>query len=165
MAAGILLASDGGTNGMVDLENLRRQIFASAVGSITATLALNPIGVLKVRAQAGQGKLPQIVKKILRDSGLIGFWTGARLGMIQSLPSTIVYMTSYENIRDVLVQSLPESSRFAAPGIAGLRFRFLPSKLIDFKAALLDRLLLLLSPLLSSLGCFNWEDRMSQWWK
>jgi hypothetical protein len=110
---------------MVDLENLRRQVFASAVGSITATLALNPIGVLKVRAQAGQDTLPQIIKKILNDSGLLGFWTGARLGMIQSLPSTIVYMTSYENLRDLLVQSLPEPSRVVAPGIAGLSF--LPS--------------------------------------
>jgi hypothetical protein len=104
---------------MVDLENLRRQIFASAVGSITATLALNPIGVLKVRSQAGHGNLPQIVKKILNDSGLLGFWTGARLGMIQSLPSTILYMTSYENIRDFLVQNLPNESRMIAPGIAG----------------------------------------------
>lgn len=104
---------------MVELENLRRQIFASAVGSITATLALNPIGVLKVRAQAGQGNLRQIFEKILKESGILGFWTGARLGMIQSLPSTILYMTSYENIRDFLIESLPKESRFLSPGIAG----------------------------------------------
>jgi hypothetical protein len=109
---------------MVDLENVRRQIFASAVGSITATLALNPIGVLKVRSQAGQGNLPEIIKKILSDSGILGFWTGARLGMIQSLPSTILYMTSYENIRDFLIANLPEETRVISPGIAGCHLIF-----------------------------------------
>lgn len=108
-----------GVTHMVDLEQLRRQVFASTMGSITATLALNPIGVLKVRAQAGHGNLPQIVKKILDESGIRGFWTGARLGMIQSLPSTILYMTSYENIRDFLLGALPNDMRMLSPGIAG----------------------------------------------
>lgn len=105
---------------VVNIENLKNQIFASAIGSITATMTLNPIGVLKVRSQAGQGNLPQIIRNILKESGILGFWTGARLGVIQSLPSTILYMTSYENFRDMLFQLLPSNRQFLAPGIAGI---------------------------------------------
>jgi solute carrier family 25, member 39/40 len=96
---------------------LRSQILASAIGSITATLTLNPIGVVKVRYQAGQGGLSEIVSKVLQDSGVWGFWTGARLGIAVSLPSTVLYMTSYENIRDYL-SSVP-LLRGISPGIAG----------------------------------------------
>lgn len=103
----------------MNIEKLKNQIFASSIGSITATMTLNPIGVLKVRAQAGQGNLSQIIKSILNESGILGFWTGARLGVIQSLPSTILYMTSYENFRDILLESLSSDKQFLAPGIAG----------------------------------------------
>lgn len=110
---------------VVNIDNLKNQIFASAIGSITATMTLNPIGVLKVRAQAGQGNLPHIIRSILKENGIFGFWTGARLGVIQSLPSTILYMTSYENFRDILLESLSRSTQFLAPGIAGILFYYI----------------------------------------
>lgn len=98
---------------------LRHQVFASAIGSITATLTLNPIGVIKTRLQAGHGKFVEVVNNIIREAGLGGFWVGARLGILQSLPSTILYMTTYENMRDSLLPVLPDRYHHIGAGIAG----------------------------------------------
>lgn len=81
------------------LSFVQRQVIASAIGSITTTLVLNPIGVLKVRTQAGQGGIIDVAKQVIRESGPRGFWLGSGLGLMQSIPSTVIYMTAYENIK------------------------------------------------------------------
>jgi len=81
------------------LSFVQRQVIAGAIGSITTTLVLNPIGVLKVRMQAGQGAIFDVAKQVIRESGPRGFWLGSGLGLVQAIPSTVIYMTAYENIK------------------------------------------------------------------
>lgn len=82
-------------------------------------MVLNPIGVVKTRIQARNGKFLDIVRGVLSESGVLGFWTGARLGIVQSLPSTVIYMTSYEKLKLLFGGVLPSSFRDLAPGVAG----------------------------------------------
>lgn len=85
-------------------------------------MILNPIGVVKTRAQATHGKVLDIVQNVVRESGVRGFWSGARLGIAQSLPSTVIYMTTYEKLKKSFNASLPESFGGYVPGISGTDF-------------------------------------------
>lgn len=40
-----------------------------------------------------------MTKQVIRNEGFRGFWMGSGLGLVQSMPSTVIYMTSYENIK------------------------------------------------------------------
>ena len=110
------------------LSFVQRQILAGAMGSIATTIILNPVGVIKVRTQAGQGGILAVTKQVIANEGFRGFWMGSGLGLVQSMPSTVIYMTSYENIKGTLTKLVEDrgypgggSGMFmgAIPGIAG----------------------------------------------
>lgn len=107
------------------LSFVQRQIIAGAVGSITTTLVLNPVGVIKVRTQAGHGGIFEVAKQVIRNEGFRGFWMGSGLGMVQSIPSTVIYMTSYENIKLKLTNLVEEGGHDGGvltgiiPGLSG----------------------------------------------
>ena len=98
---------------------VQRQIIAGAVGSITTTLILNPVGVIKVRTQAGQGGIIDVSKQVVREYGMSGFWMGSGLGMVQSIPSTVIYMTSYENIK-INMNKFAESKGYQGGYLSGI---------------------------------------------
>lgn len=104
--------------------SLYSQILASASASAIAQLCLNPVAVIKVRLQnARQKGTPRIIdicSKVLSNDGILGFWRGWNTGMAQSLPSTVIYMTTYEKLKKELYQReeifIPSAW---VPGVAG----------------------------------------------
>lgn len=91
----------------VNLSTFQKQFVASAVASGITSLVLSPLNVVKIRIQnnfsttAASGKHPifSMAKRILTNEGIGGFWNGGRVAFIQALPSSIVYMTTYEYLK------------------------------------------------------------------
>jgi len=40
--------------------------------------------------------------RIQRETGMKGFWAGTRMGLIMSVPNTVLYMSTYEQLKTVL---------------------------------------------------------------
>lgn len=104
---------------------LWRQIVASTLGSATATLALNPINVMKVNLQkespTGARSLRQVLSSVIAANGVAGLWAGAPIGLLQSLPNTVLYMSVYEALKEAFASQA--SPRFhnssISAGLAG----------------------------------------------
>lgn len=62
--------------------------------------------------------LSEVVQSVYRQRGLLGFWSGASIGLLQAVPSTVLYMTFYERIKAQLNVSNAVPGGLA-PGIAG----------------------------------------------
>ena len=120
--------------------SLTSQIIASAAGGCLVTLLLNPITILKVhlqRSDRGAGltegglspnmrnrkgsDLFAIASSILKRRGIKGFWAGTPLGLAQTVPSVVLYFTSFEQFKDRLYRDLTPGSlvHTMVPGIAG----------------------------------------------
>ena len=104
--------------------SLYSQILASASASAIAQLCLNPVAVIKVGLQnARQKSTPRIMdicSKVLSNDGMLGFWRGWNTGMAQALPSTVIYMTTYEKLKKELYQRDEQFIPSAwVPGVAG----------------------------------------------
>ena len=102
--------------------DLRSQFIAATTGSFVATLALNPVTVVKIRLQSKSqtGSVLSIVRSVYSKNGIGGYWCGARAGLMQGIPSTVVYMTTYESYKRWFTSMIyPESSLYSAiPAIA-----------------------------------------------
>lgn len=83
---------------------VQKQVLASMLGSIVSTFVLNPVGMIKTKLQNGEKNIPSIIKNTYKSGGIFGFWGGVKVGLAHSLPSSILYMTLYENIRDYIVR-------------------------------------------------------------
>eukprot|EP01036_Dinobryon_divergens_P023639 gene23639-32009_t len=117
-----------------------KQAFASSIGSITATVILNPINVVKVRMQQQKYILDShaapaapvhispritavgIFQSIIKESkGVRGLWAGTSAGMIMSVPNTVIYMTSYERFKVILgsIFRSADTAHHVIPAFAG----------------------------------------------
>ena len=116
-----------------------KQVFASSVGSIAATVILNPVNVVKVRLQqqkyidsqvpvhvspkiSNQLSAVGIFQSILKENkGARGLWAGTSAGMIMSVPNTVIYMTSYERIKVILgsIFRSTDTAKHVIPAFAG----------------------------------------------
>lgn len=110
--------------------NVGQQILASSLGSATSIIILNPLNVIKVSLQKSTGhvNLKAIVLNIFRDRGLNGifyFWSGTRVGLMQALPSTVLYMTAYERFK------LEIGPTTFSPGIAAAAARFISATVMS----------------------------------
>lgn len=135
---------DGEDCGCVTVKQLQqpgliRQIAASSLASLIATLSLNPITVIKVRLQSistikanlgssvsiGSGPLAvstlgSVVRDVLNKHGVAGFWAGVRTGIVMSVPNTVLYMSMYEYLKDRLAnEERLGPARSISPAIAG----------------------------------------------
>lgn len=82
-----------------------KQIFASSLGSIIATLALNPINVIKVKMQMDNQTrkgVMSVVRSIVQENGMRGFLAGSSTGLLITVPNTIIYILSYEKLKEIL---------------------------------------------------------------
>lgn len=109
--------------------SLRKSFVASLLGSATASLLLNPVSVIKIALQRppSQSLLPAtaaaettatavstsrfrtVIRDVLKNRGVLGFWAGTRISLIQSVPNTVFYMTVYEAIK-LHISTLTSSS-------------------------------------------------------
>ncbi len=86
---------------------LYKQILASSVGSIVSTLAINPITVVKVKIQnvdpfAVSKTVRSTIATIIREKGFAGFYAGTPVGILMSVPNTVLYLSAYEEAKVVL---------------------------------------------------------------
>ena len=83
---------------------------------------LNPVSVVKIRLQSKSqtGSISAILKSIYRKNGIGGYWYGTRAGLMQGIPSTVVYMTTYESFKRRLSRVVHPSTAAASiiPAIA-----------------------------------------------
>jgi solute carrier family 25 protein 39/40 len=113
------------------------------MGGCMVTLTLNPILILKVHLQrsdkALRGGLTEsaltpsasmksgsdiyaIASCIWKKKGLRGFWAGTPLGLAQTVPSTVLYFTSFERIKSMMYGHVGSNHSTLAkltPGLAG----------------------------------------------
>ncbi len=95
-----------------------KQILASTSGSIIATVLLNPITVVKVKLQSGSvNSVRAAITTVVQSKGVAGFWMGVPLGLVMSIPNTVLYMTTYETIKAYMKDN--EWHQLLAPGVAG----------------------------------------------
>ena len=103
-----------------------KQILASSTGSVVATVCLNPITVVKVKMQVSSvldsNSIRNVFKNILFEKGVRGFWSGTPMGILMSVPNTVVYLAAYEETKLLLSKNVFHSSsslHHIVPGVAG----------------------------------------------
>jgi hypothetical protein len=92
-----------------------------------AVLCLNPIQVLKVNIQNSATRITvaETFEGIWSKRGIFGFWGGAKMGLLQALPSTVIYMTAYENFKEQF------KTLWFGPAVAGAAGRFVSCSVIS----------------------------------
>jgi solute carrier family 25, member 39/40 len=130
-----------------------QQMLASAAGGCLVAVTLNPLLILKVhlqRSDKGKGAglteggispnlrnktgsdLRAIISSVVKKRGIRGFWAGTPLGLAQTVPSTVLYFTTFEKLKSVIYASAEKGSTIAlaTPGIAGALARTLVVSII-----------------------------------
>lgn len=84
-----------------------RQVLASLLGGSVATVALNPVNVVKIELQKSLStcSVSSAATHIFKNKGLAGFGNGAGIGLLQTVPNTVIYMTSFEQIKYQLLRT------------------------------------------------------------
>lgn len=123
--------------GFLKPNGLGKQVIASSLGSLVTVLTLNPLSVLKVRLQSSNslqegasGALYKEVQSVYSSRGVRGFWSGASMGLVMSIPSTIVYMSSYERTKALLADIMYVSS-WIVPALAGATARLISVSVVS----------------------------------
>lgn len=106
-------------------------MLASALGSCTTVVVLNPISVVKIRLQnqnlqARTGIVP-VIQAVHHAHGIRGFWLGTQSGLVQAMPGTILYMAVYEQMKKATEESI------YAPAISGGIARTIGIRFIFFQ--------------------------------
>ncbi len=118
-----------------------KTLFASSLGSLLAITFQNPILTVKVHLQKARldkelytsvPRIPGIVHSIYATRGLRGFWAGLPMGLMQSVPSTGLFMLTFEEAKHVLSEHLGQQSALypIIPGIGGAMARACSATLI-----------------------------------
>ncbi len=117
-------------------------ILASALGSSMATILLNPMLVFKVHMQKSN-TIPKnaypalgtmgIYKQVMKSQGIKGFWAGTSMGLLQAVPSSVTYMTCYEQSKVLMYKNITSTSPLMTliPGISGSIARFVSVSIIS----------------------------------
>lgn len=110
----------------VNQNRFLKQILASSCGSVVATLTLNPITVVKVRLQnasvvqsTNSLSVFNVVRNIALEHGPKGFWSGTPMGILMSVPNTVLYMSAYEELKIALPNIIPNVLSGVTPAVAG----------------------------------------------
>lgn len=115
------------------LAQLRTQVVASTTATALSSLLLSPLSIIKVRLQcesttssSSGGASPTILRTtaaVYRAEGLRAFWRGLSTSMGMAIPSTALYMVSYEASRDELMRAAPQSLHMYVPAVAAFGSR------------------------------------------
>lgn len=100
---------------------LRAEIVASISCSSAVILLFTPINVIKTRYQADLNSkdVHRSILKVYQEKGILGYWAGTRVGLLQAVPTTVVYMATYERMKELTLRYLPQNYQSLGPGIAG----------------------------------------------
>ena len=105
------------------LSDFQKQFIASAIGSAISSVVLSPVIVVKVRLQNSlygvEVTLLDTIKSIYRSDGLRGFWNGGKTALVQSIPSNVIYMTTYEHLKKELNNNNSIENKQLLPAGAG----------------------------------------------
>lgn len=99
---------------------IQKQFISSAIGSASASVILSPLVITKVRLQHlvnSASQIPKVsilsvVKNIYKSEGILGFWNGGTTSLIQALPSSTIYLTVYERLKQEFNNNISSSSSF-----------------------------------------------------
>lgn len=133
---------------------LERQVTAGVVGSFITNLVLNPLMVIKVRLQQKQKDpsqapltIKQTVTQISKDRGIRGFWAGTSMGLLMSMPSSVLYMVSYEKCKSIFYTSLQMAVAEDRPPCTLVSNMILPQKSCEINISdRLSKILFMLVP-------------------
>ena len=95
------------------------------IATSVAVILFSPVQVVKVRMQSSTHSFGRTVDRILRKEGFQGLWSGIRVGLIQSIPNSVLYMTIYEYLKLKMETAYQqtESEVKIFPAIAGATSR------------------------------------------
>lgn len=100
--------------------SLYKSVVASSIGSGVAVFALNPITVIKVHLQKSpDSSIRNVISTIYLNKRMVGFWAGTPIGLLQSVPNTVIYMSIYERLKVHFASALPSNYSSLSPGLAG----------------------------------------------
>lgn len=107
----------------VEKISFTRGLVASTIGSLVTTVVLNPMTVLKINLQQPNSvvktSITGIIKHVYKNYGIKGFWAGSQMGVLQSLPNTIIYMSLYEQFKYAMVNNNSSLWIKFAPCVSG----------------------------------------------
>lgn len=115
---------------MEPANSFRNTVLASTLGSFVAVSLQNPVLTVKVHLQkvrmgreeiASALGIRQTVSGIYQTRGARGFWAGLPMGLMQSVPSTVAFMLTYEATKKKLRDIIGDNSVLspAIPGMGG----------------------------------------------
>ena len=91
-------------------------VASACSGAVATALVVTPFDVLKTRTQARAGC--SSVRHIVRHEGVTALWSGLRPAILMTVPANAIYFTAYEQIRDAVAASSPQSSQDLASMLA-----------------------------------------------
>jgi len=91
-------------------------VMASIVASLATSFSLTPMDYLKTQQQINHKSIRHNIQQIYIKGGICGFWTGGRQTLMHSIPSTTIYLTSYQYLQD----QRHEQSTFVSGAMARL---------------------------------------------
>ena len=113
----------------VALTDFQKQFTASAIGSGIASLILSPAVIVKVRLQNNlrigtaviKPTILSTVNEIYKTDGVLSFWNGGRTALIQAIPNSVIYMTTYEYLKKELLNRNQQTQSYinTLPALAG----------------------------------------------
>lgn len=114
------------SNAHLQPNGLFRQIFASCIGTSISVCTLNPISVIKISLQRqdamAEKSFAGAIRTVMQTHGIRGFWAGTGTGLLQAVPSSVLYMTTYESLKNEFSARGVQPS--IVPGMAGACARF-----------------------------------------
>jgi len=105
-------------------DSLLVNALASATSGLIARLACYPLDTAKALVQADDSvnKFSQVVRRTWVREGIRGFYRGVGVVIVGGIPGVCIYLTSYEQCRDVLLKEseIARSSPFAVYLASGM---------------------------------------------
>ncbi|EFA78472.1 mitochondrial substrate carrier family protein [Heterostelium album PN500] len=108
--------------------SVKKQMFASIIGGMVTALVVTPLDVVKTRQQTSSTTHPFHLKStitsfytITKSEGVSALWRGLTPSLLMTIPSTAIYFTTYEHLKQNLSKFKKEDDDniYLVPLVAG----------------------------------------------